>query len=1052
MKQHQSFMGWLLLCMHLLIFHFPSSSSFNFLCHHDESFALLQFKSSFTIDIYPDCEPSHLKTATWKNGSDCCSWNGVTCDTISGHVIGLNLGCEGIAGELHPNSTLFDLPHLQSLNLSYIHFFGSPFHFKFGGFLSLTHLDLSKCNFKGEVPIQISHLSKLESLHLSVNEELVWKETTLKRLVQNATNLKELLLDETDMSLIRPNSVELIFNQSSSLITLNLHNSRLSGKLKKSLFCLPNIQELDMSYNDNLEGQLPELSCSTSLRILDLSNCPFKKGPIPLSFSNSTHLTSLGISANNLNGSIPSSLLTLPHLTYLDASYNALSGQIPNVFPQSNRFQELDLSDNKIGGEIPSSLSNLQQLTHLYLSSNLFSGRIPNVFGRMTELQYLNLADNNLEGQIPSSLFNLNKLVELYFSDNKLEGPLPNKISGFQNLTGLNLNDNLLNGTIPLWCLSLPSLREVDLSNNRLTWHVDDAFSSNSLEALYLNNNMLQGNIPESIFRLANLKLLWLYSNNLSGLVNFQIFSKLQNLSDLSISQNSQLSLYFESNVSYSFNQLLVLKLASVNLIKFHKLQGNFTNLVILDLFNNKLNGMPNCLIETAGQLRFLNLSQNMFTSADQLIEMAVNTEHLSILDLSFNLLNGDIPLAVCNISSMLAYLNLGHNNLSGIIPQCFSNFQSLQFLDLQMNKFHGTLPSNFSEYITMINLNGNLLEGLLPKSLSHCKSLRVLNLGSNRLEDKFPVWPQTMQHLKVLVLRDNRFHGPIANLKIKHLFPSLVIFDISGNNFSGFLPKAYFKNYEAMKNVTQVGGDSSLIYMEFSCGEFPIGDRCTDSVTVTTKGNKLTLGRIPKFFVSIDLSRNKFEGEIPNAIGDLHALKGLNLSHNRLIGHIPQSIGNLTYLESLDLSSNMLTGVIPAELTNMNSIEVLNLSNNHLTGEIPQGRQFNTFTNDSYEGNLGLCGFPLTKKCGPEPEQHQSPPSTNNIWSEEKFEFGWRPVAIGYGCGFVIGIGLGYLVFLIGKPRWLVIIFDGQPKRRVNRRRNRVRTTNGSTQMVPMS
>ncbi|PNX58051.1 receptor-like protein kinase, partial [Trifolium pratense] len=90
-------MGWLLLCMHLLIFHFPSSSSFNFLCHHDESFALLQFKSSFTIDIYPYCEPSHLKTATWKNGSDCCSWNGVTCDTISGHVIGLNLGCEGIA-------------------------------------------------------------------------------------------------------------------------------------------------------------------------------------------------------------------------------------------------------------------------------------------------------------------------------------------------------------------------------------------------------------------------------------------------------------------------------------------------------------------------------------------------------------------------------------------------------------------------------------------------------------------------------------------------------------------------------------------------------------------------------------------------------------------------------------------------------------------------------------------------------------------------------------------------------------------------------------------
>ncbi|XP_045829847.1 receptor-like protein 6 isoform X2 [Trifolium pratense] len=988
MKQNQSFMSWLLLFLHLLLFHFPSSSSFKILCNHDESTALLQFKSSFDIITYSYCDEPASKTATWKNGTDCCSWNGVTCDTISGHVVGLNLGCEGIEGTLHPNSTLFNLPHLQSLNLSYIDFFGSPFHFKFGRFLSLKHLDLSKCNFEGEVPLQISHLSKLESLHLSMNLYLVWKETTLKRLVQNATNLTDLFLDETNMSSIRPNSMVFLFNQSSSLITLNLHNSRLSGKLKKSLFCLPNIQQLDMSWNDNLEGQLPEWSCSTFLRIMDLSECQFN-GPIPLSFSNFTHLTFLDISRNNLNGSISSSLLTLPHLTHLSLHYNDLSGQIPNVFPLSNRFQELYLSYNNIGGEIPSSLSNLQQLTVLHLSSNLFSGQIPDVFGRMTELQYLYLADNNLQGQIPSSLFNLTQLVQLDFSFNKLEGPLP------------------------LWCLSLPSLYKLDLSNNRLTWDIDDAFSSNSLEELNLNNNMLQGNIPKSIFTLSKLKYLRLQSNNLSGLINFQIFSKLQNLSYLSLSLNSQLSLNFESNVYNSFNQLFSLELSAINLIKLHKLQGNFTNLYYLDLSNNKLNGMPKCLIET-GDLQFFNLSENLFTSTDQLIEMAVNNEYLYILDLSFNLLNGDIPLAVCNINSELEFLNLGHNNLSGIIPQCFSHFQSLQFLDLQMNKFHGTLPSNLSDNLDTLNLNGNLLEGLLPKSLSHCKSFKVLNLGSNRLEDKFPDWLQTLQDLKVLVLRDNRFHGPIANLKIKHLFPSLVIFDISGNNFSGFLPKAYFKNYEAMKNATQVGGDSSLIYMDPWCSEF--NERCsTDSVTVTTKGNEMTLVRIPKLFVSIDLSRNKFEGEIPNAIGELHALKGLNLSHNRLTGHIPQSMANLTYLESLDLSSNMLTGVIPAELTNMNSIEVLNLSNNHLTGEIPQGRQFDTFTNDSYEGNLGLCGFPLTKKCGPEPEQHHSPPSADNIWSEEKFGFGWKPVAIGYGCGFVIGIGLGYFVFLIG-------------------------------------
>jgi len=157
--------------------------------------------------------------------------------------------------------------------------------------------------------------------------------------------------------------------------------------------------------------------------------------------------------------------------------------------------------------------------------------------------------------------------------------------------------------------------------------------------------------------------------------------------------------------------------------------------------------------------------------------------------------------------------------------------------------------------------------------------------------------------------------------------------------------------------------------------------------------------------------------------------------------------------MESLDLSSNMLTGVIPLELTNLNSLEVLNISNNYLVGEIPQGKQFNTFTNDSYEGNSGLCGFPLSKTCGR--EQHSPPSPNNSFLSEEKFGFGWKPVAIGYGCGFVIGIGIGYYMFLIGKPRWLVMIFGGRPKRRV-KRKTRMRRNHGTTmnqnQMVQMS
>ncbi|GAU28353.1 hypothetical protein TSUD_256810 [Trifolium subterraneum] len=760
-----------ILYLHIFLFHFPSfsSSSSNLLYHPEDSYSLLHFKSSFTIDTENlACPEQPQKTATWKNGTNCCSWHGVTCDTVSGHVIGLNLGCESLQGKIYSNSTLFHLANLQSLNLSSNDFSGTHFHSKFGGFQSLKHLDLSYCNIQGEVPSQISNLSKLISLHLSRNAELSWNETTFKSFMHNATILEELFLEETDMSLINPNLLNLIFNQSSSLISLSLQETGLSGNWRKSILCLPSIQDLDMSKNDNLEGLLPDLSCSTSLRILDLSNCLFK-GPILLSFSNLTYLTSL-----------------------------------------------------------------------------------------------------SLKGKFPS-------------------------------LTYLGLSDNKLSGRVPNWLLGIDSLE-------------------------------------------------------------------------------------------------------------------------------------------------YLGLSHNMFTSMDQF--SGNHWHNLHGLDLSFNLLAGDISLSICNTSSLLL-LNLAHNKLTGIIPQCLANLPPLEVLDLQMNKFYGTLPSKFTKHCDLrtLNLNGNLLEGVLPKSLSNCEYLEALNLGGNKLEDRFPYWLQTMQNLEVLVLRGNKLYGPIANIDIKNPFLSLIIFDISNNNFTGPLPKVYIQNFVAMKNVIQVDKDSNSQYLEWKV----FGDMTYyDPVTMTVKGNNIVMVKIPIAFANIDLSQNKFDGEIPNFIGELRALKGLNISHNRLTGPIPQSIGNLSNMESLDLSSNVLTGVIPAELTNLNGLEVLNLSHNHLMGEIPQGMQFNTFSNDSYEGNIGLCGFPLSKKCGT--EQH-SPPSPK-FWSEDKFGFGWKPVAIGYGCGTVFGIGLGCCVLLIGKPRWLVMIFGGQPKRRVNRRRTRVRRTNGSTMnhMVQMS
>ena len=225
-----------------------SLSSFSFnssmpLYLSNQSSALYHFRNSFSVNLsYYRCDYySYPPKNSWKMGTYCCGWDGVTCDMMTGHIIAINLSCSGLEGLIHPNSTIFSLRHLQRLNLAYNNFYPSTISSKFGGFTNMTHLNLA-FSFASKVASKISHLSKMVSLDLSCYFGMMRIETpSLKRLIQT------------------------FLSSHKQITSLDLFDNNLGGQIPWSLLNFEGLTNLNLSSN-NFIGQLPDLSTRKEIK------------------------------------------------------------------------------------------------------------------------------------------------------------------------------------------------------------------------------------------------------------------------------------------------------------------------------------------------------------------------------------------------------------------------------------------------------------------------------------------------------------------------------------------------------------------------------------------------------------------------------------------------------------------------------------------------------------------------------------------------------------------------------------------------------------------
>ncbi|TMX02180.1 hypothetical protein EJD97_022460 [Solanum chilense] len=223
-----------------------------------------------------------------------------------------------------------------------------------------------------------------------------------------------------------------------------------------------------------------------------------------------------------------------------------------------------------------------------------------------------------------------------------------------------------------------------------------------------------------------------------------------------------------------------------------------------------------------------------------------------------------------------------------------------------------------------------------------------------------------------------------------------VISISLSSKNLSGYIP-------------SEIGALSSLSILTLSYNNFskPIPIHLFNATSLHF----------------LDLSNNAFTGFLPQEITSLVNLKHLDLSANFLNGSLPQDLTHLTLLTgTLNLSYNRFSGQVPATYGKFPVTLSLDLRHNNLTGKIPSVGSLLNQGPTAFSGNPFLCGFPLETPCA-EPEAQKPPPNPNPNDEEVGFvgkgKSGNGSVVVSLISGVSVVIGVMFVSVWVLRRKW---------------------------------
>ncbi|KAH7866790.1 hypothetical protein Vadar_025015 [Vaccinium darrowii] len=915
-----------------------------------------------------------------------CNFSGPIPKSLANlsHLVYLDFSSNNFSGQIpsfqeSKNLTYIDLSHNTLTGALSTHF---------EGLSNLVYIDLASNSFIESIPSSLFSLPSLQKILLSNNkfggQISVFSNESLSPLdtLDLSSNKLEGPIPSHFFDFRRLNILSLSFNNFSGTVAL------------ESIQRLKNLTRLELSYNNltvDVSVNISILSSFPQLTVLSLASCNLRKFPALMNPSRVIHLD---LSDNKISGVIPNWIWNVGDgkLTFLNLSCNLLVGlQSVYIMPS---LGILDLHSNQLSGQIP---VPPEATIYVDYSGNKFNSSIPAEVGNViASAIFFSLSDNMLSGPIPPSICNgsnlqipmefsrLTRLVKLDLSNHsdefsgkrKLQIEKSNLFTLFCNLSGIKelyLDGINISANGYEWghaiSFALPNLRVLSLRDCLLSGPIDSSLQNLLfLSELYLHSNNLSAPVPDFLANFANLTVLTLSSCNLYGTFPKVIFEKVQTLETLHLFANLLLNgsfpnfpqnmslrelalsnTRFSGNLPESIGNLMELRTIAISGCLFSEQipnsLANLSQLVIVDLSDNNFSG-PIPSFPGWKKLTDISLSGNALTG----VVLSTHFEgllDLSYIDLSYNSLNGSIPLSLFSLPS-LQEISLSKNKFSGQMTG-FSNesLSPLDTLDLSSNKLQGPIPSYFFDFqsLASLSLSFNNFSGTIQlESFQRLQNIFSLDLSYNSLIVNASVTNSSLSSFPQL----NELG--LASCKLQKFPPlmnqsSLYDLDLSNNQISGLIPYWIWNISGGFPYTLNLSCNLLVGFQpEFSLPRFDILD---------LHSNQLQ-GEIPmppEIAMYVDYSRNNFSSSIPAEIGkSIASAFFFSLSDNMLSGPIPPSICNGSGLalqgempippestDYVDYSRNNFSSSFPAEIgKSIASASFFSLLDNMLSGPIP--------------------------------------------------------------------------------------------------------------------